>query len=477
VKRAAIDGFISFPSGASADMIREEFAEIVVERLDPYMKGEKEPALLNYYLYSGEWGGNIGVRPKIQSKMGELEKLVNEEILSGFPDTRVFARQGDLFGDFGGGGDIRIELQAADYDALQQSVPNVSDIITAALPGASVWPNPDPQIVTPEITLIPNDRRIAEVGLTRASVANAVRAFGDGLWLGEFFHEDTRVDILLKSKEWGEPEYLSTVPISTPTGALVPLGELATFQRTVGPQQISRIDGRRTISLAVNAPEGMALGDIVETLRGDAEKQIYAALPEGASLNFAGEADSLKRAISNLGGNFLLAVAILFLIMAALFKSVRDAAIVIVALPMAAVGGILAIRVLNMVHQTPLDLLGMIGFIILLGIVVNNAILLVEQTRQSEEEGLSRTEAVREALRLRTRPIFMSTATTLMGMLPLVMAPGEGAQIYRGLATVIFGGMLVSTLFTLVLMPALLQLGAERKTAARPQGLILQPAE
>lgn len=476
VKRAAIDGFISFPSGASADMIRKEFAEVVIKRLDPYMKGEKEPALLNYYLYSGEWGGNIGVRPKVQSKMGELEKLVNEEILSGFPDTRVFARQGDLFGDFGGGGDIRIDLQAADYDALQQSVPVVSDIITAALPGASVWPNPDPQIVNPEIKLIPNDRRIAEVGMTRESVASALRAFGDGLWLGEFFHEDTRIDILLQAKEWGEPEYLSTVPVATPSGSIVPLGELASFERSVGPQQISRIDGRRTISLGINAPEGMALGDIVAALKNGAEKDIYAALPAGASLNYAGEADSLKRAVKNIGGNFLLAVAILFLIMAALFKSLRDAAIVIIALPMAAVGGIAAIRALNLVHQTPLDLLGMIGFIILLGIVVNNAILLVEQTRQSEADGLSREDAVREALRLRTRPIFMTTATTLMGMAPLILAPGEGAQIYRGLATVIFGGMMISTLFTLVLMPALLQLGVG-KSKVRSGGIILQPAE
>lgn len=476
VKRAAIDGFISFPSGASADMIREEFAEVVVKRLDPYMKGEKEPALLNYYLYSGEWGGNIGVRPKVQSRMGDLEKLVNEEILSGFPDTRVFARQGDLFGDFGGGGDIRIDLRAADYDALLASVPNVMDIITAAIPGASVWPNPDPQIVNPEIKLVPNDRRIAEVGMTRESVASALRALGDGLWLGEFFHEDTRIDILLQAKEWGEPEYLSTVPISTPSGSIVPLGELATFERSVGPQQISRIDGRRTISLGINAPEGMALGDIVATLKNGAEKEIYDALPASASLNYAGEADSLKRAISNLGGNFLLAVAILFLIMAALFKSVRDAAIVIVALPMAAVGGIMAIRVLNLVHQTPLDLLGMIGFIILLGIVVNNAILLVEQTRQSEAQGMSRIDAVHEALRLRTRPIFMTTATTLMGMLPLIIAPGEGAQIYRGLATVIFGGMMISTLFTLVLMPALLQLGGA-KHRANANNFILQPAE
>lgn len=476
VKRAAIDGFISFPSGASADMIRKEFADVVVDRLDPYMKGEKEPALLNYYLYSGEWGGNIGVRPKIQSKMGDLEKIVNEEILAGFPDTRVFAQQGELFGDFGGGGGIRIDLQAADYDALLQSVPAAMDIITAAIPGATVWPNPDPQIVNPEITLLPNDRRIAEVGMTRDGVASAVRAFGDGLWLGEFFHEDSRVDIILQSKQWGEPEYLSTVPVATPSGSIVPLGELARFDRSVGPQQIARTDGRRTISLGVNAPEGVALGDVIEKLKEGAEKDIYAALPAGASLAYAGEADSLHRAVGNLGANFMLAIAILFLIMAALFKSVRDAGIVIVALPMAAVGGIIAIRLLNLVHPTPLDLLGMIGFIILLGIVVNNAILLVEQTRQSEAEGLSREAAVREALRLRTRPIFMTTATTLMGMAPLIVAPGEGAQIYRGLATVIFGGMTVSTLFTLVLMPALLQLGPA-KALARRKTFILQPAE
>ena len=477
VKRAAIDGFVSFPSGASADMIRDEFAEVVVARLDPYMKGEKQPALLNYYLYSGEWGGNIGVRPKAQSDMDALNKLVNEEILAGFPDTRVFARQGDLFGDFGGGGDIRIDVQAADYQALQDSVPAVMDIIPAALPGASVWPNPDPQIVNPEIKLIPDDRRIAEVGMTRQGVANAVRALGDGMWLGEFFHQDSRIDIILQSKQWGAPEYLNTVPVATPSGAVVPLGELASFERSVGPQQISRIDGRRTISLAINAPEGMALGDIVETLKSGAEKEIYAALPEGATLIYAGEADSLKRAIINLGGNFLLAVAILFLIMAALFKSLRDAGIVIVALPMAAVGGIIAIRLLNLVNPTPLDLLGMIGFIILLGIVVNNAILLVEQTRQCEREGMTREDAVREALRLRTRPIFMTTCTTLMGMAPLVLAPGQGAQIYRGLATVILGGMSVSTIFTLILMPAMLQLGARRALPKTDGGLVLQPAE
>jgi multidrug efflux pump subunit AcrB len=477
VKRAAIDGFVGFPSGANADTIREEFAAVVVARLEPYMKGEKEPALLNYYLYSGEWGGNIGVRPKKQSDMAKLEKIVNEEILSGFPDTRAFASQGELFGGFGGGGDFRIDLQAADYDALVASAPAVMDILSATLPGAQIWPNPDPQTVTPEITLTPNDRRIAEVGMTRAAVASAVRALGDGLWLGEFFHQDGRIDIFLQADDWGEPEYLSTVPITTPSGAVVPLGELASFRRTVGPQQIARVDGRRTISLGVNAPEGMALGEIIAAVKEKAEKDIYAVMPEGATLKYAGEADALKRAIGNLGGNFLLAAVILFLIMSALFKSLRDATIVIVSLPMAAVGGVVAMRLLNMVHPTPLDLLGMIGFIILLGIVVNNAILLVEQTRQSECEGMNRDDAVREALRLRTRPIFMTTTTTLMGMAPLILAPGEGAQIYRGLATVIFGGMIASTAFTLLLTPALLRLGAVRRAPAGARDEILVPAE
>ena len=477
VKRDAVDAFVNFPSGASADMIKKEWAEVVVDRLQPYMNGEKEPALKNYYLYSGNWGGNIGVRILDQSRIEEMVKIVNEEILAGFPDTRTFARQGDLFGNFGGGGAISLELQAADFDALGASIPAATEIIQEALPGAQVWPNPDPQIVTPELRLLPNDRRIAEVGMTRDSVARAVRALGDGQWLGEFFHEDGRIDVILQAKQWTEPEYLESAPIATPTGIVVPLGELVTITRNVGPQQIRRVDARRTISLGVTPPEGMALGPAVDALKANAQSRLYEVLPQGASLKWGGDADALARAVSNLGSNFLLAVVILFLIMAALFKSVKDSALVIVTLPMAAVGGVLAMRLLDLFKSTPLDLLGMIGFIILLGLVVNNAILLVAQTRASEAEGKSRSEAVREALSLRIRPIFMSTSTSLMGMLPLVLAPGAGSLIYRGLATVIVGGMAVSTLFTLFLLPALLQLGAEKEKTSQAHGFAMQPAE
>ena len=140
------------------------------------------------------------------------------------------------------------------------------------------------------------------------------------------------------------------------------------------------------------------------------------------------------------------------------------------ALPLATVGGIAALRIINDglgIYQ-PMDLQTMIGYVILLGLVVNNAILLVHQTRAAERRGSGRKQAVEQAIRLRLRPIFMSTLTSIFGMLPLLLIPGAGTELYRGLAAVIVGGMSVSTVFTLLLLPALLRIG-EGKRIGRTQ--------
>jgi multidrug efflux pump subunit AcrB len=166
--------------------------------------------------------------------------------------------------------------------------------------------------------------------------------------------------------------------------------------------------------------------------------------------------------------NFLLALVILFALMAALFRSVRDSLLVMLVMPASIAGGILALRVVGLFSFQALDLLTMIGFIILLGLVVNAAILLVDQTRARERAGMSRREAVREALETRARPIVLSTLTAVLGMLPLIFMPGLGAEIYRGLAAVVAGGMVVGTVFTWVLMPSLLRLGEERVVETVP---------
>jgi multidrug efflux pump subunit AcrB len=186
-------------------------------------------------------------------------------------------------------------------------------------------------------------------------------------------------------------------------------------------------------------------------------------LPEDGEIRLSGSADNLKTAITSFVSSFVLAVIILYLLISALFRSFIDSFLVILALPLATVGGVLMLRFLGL----PADLLTMLGFIILLGLVVNNAILLVHQARISEREGNSRQDAVRESVRMRLRPILMSTLTSIFGMLPLLLIPGAGTELYKGLAGVIVGGMFISTVFTLILLPSLLQLG-NRKNNIQP---------
>jgi multidrug efflux pump subunit AcrB len=188
----------------------------------------------------------------------------------------------------------------------------------------------------------------------------------------------------------------------------------------------------------------------------------------GTQLTYAGTANDLHLALAAMAQNFLLALVILFALMAALFRSVRDSLLVMLVMPASIAGGILALRVVGLFSFQALDLLTMIGFIILLGLVVNAAILLVDQTRARERAGMSRRDAVREALETRARPIVLSTLTAVLGMLPLIFMPGLGAEIYRGLAAVVAGGMVVGTAFTWVLMPSLLRLGEERVVETVP---------
>ena len=470
VKRDAVDAWVGLPSGQTLEAARSEIAEEVVQRLDPYLTGEKQPELLNYYLFVNPWGLNTGIRIKDQSRIEEMTGIVNNEILAGFPDVQAFAQQGSLFGNFGGNGSIELYLQAEDDEALRQAALVATDSINAAIPGAMVRPNPDPNVVVPELRLTPNDRRIAELGMTRDQVGRAVRAMGDGLYLGEYVSEGERMRVIMRGLEASDPEAIEGAPIVTPNGGAVPLGEVATLLRGVGPTQIAHVDGRKTLTINVSPPPGMALGDALEKIEASAEGPIRNALPAGGTLRYGGDADALMQAISSLSSNFILAAALLFVIMASVFRSARDSALVIIALPLATVGGVIGIQILNLFKPTPLDLLGMIGFVILLGIVVNNAILLMAQARDSEAEGMTRSEAAQAALRLRLRPILMTTGTSVMGMLPLALVPGPGSAIYRGLAVIIVGGVLVSTIFTLVLLPALIQIGGARKARPTDQG-------
>lgn len=464
VKRDAVDAFLMLPAGASENFISEEVIPVIVERLKPYMDGEKQPALKNYYIITWPNGGTLGVRAKDQSKVKELEAIVRDEILKDLPDTQAFAQQGNLFGGFGNGRSINIHLQGIDQDMLGVAAQAGLDKLREVFPNANARSNPPLEQSEPELRFSPNDSRMMEVGLNRGGMGNLVRAMGDGMYVGEYFDGVKRMNIIFRSEPWLTPEDLGSTPIMTPVGEVVQLNELVDIQRAVGPSRIQRIDGRRTLTLNVNPPEGMSLEETMKVIQAEVEPAIMAMMPTDGSIAYGGSAGSLKGAISSMTDNFLFAMVLLLLLMAGLFKSLKDSVLVVLSIPLATVGGVLAIRIMNVFTFQPMDLLTMIGFIILLGLVVNNAILLVHQTRLGEQDGLTRDEAVEQAIQLRLRPIFMSTLTSIFGMLPLLLMPGAGSVIYRGLAAVIVGGMTVSTIFTLLLLPTLLRMTATKKT-------------
>ncbi|HEY0923856.1 efflux RND transporter permease subunit [Rheinheimera pacifica] len=471
--RAPTDGFFysfSLPPGGNIDFLEQELANRVVQRLEPHYSGGKLPGIKSYNFYT--FGPNASggfVYAADPTQVEQLMDVVRNDVFAGIPDTQVFLFRGSMI-NVSGGGDgrsVELNLQGPDLTALLQVARIGVAAVQQHLPGGSAQPIPALDMAEPELQLLPNDRAISQAGLNRADVANYVRAFTSGLFVSEYFDGNDRMDVILRAQQWHTPEQLAAMPLVTPRAGVQTLADMAQIRQTVGPSQLRRIGGKRTISLIVRPPEGMSLDETMELLQQHVMPAMQRVLPDGASLQLSGNASQMNSAIDEMLLNFALALLILLLLMTALFKSLRDALLVLLVMPLAIAGGVMALALVNLFTPQSLDLLTMIGFIILLGLVVNNAILLVDQTRSGEREGLSRPEAVRQAILLRARPVYMSTLTSLFGMLPLMLIPGVGAEIYRGLATVIVGGMAISAIFTLILLPTVLQM-------QRPK--VVQPA-
>ncbi|MBT8084862.1 MAG: efflux RND transporter permease subunit [Woeseia sp.] len=457
--------FIIPPPGQSVASARDEFNAVVAERMQPYFADDAELQIGNYFL--GMFGsfGFMGVIVKDPDDVGPLVQELNGKVLAGFPDTMAFADASGVFDRLGGGGNIDLNIQSRDMNAMLGAARMGLGLVAQHLPGARARPVPGVDFAEPELRFIPDERRIAEAGWTRQQMSTVVRAMGDGIYVGDYFDGDRRLDIILRAAEWFSPEQLGALPLATPAAGIQSVDQLVKLQRTAGPDRIQRVDRRRAITLSITPPENLSLEESIDILKTQVEPALLAQLPEDGEISYYGSADDLSIALRSMASSFALAIVILYLLMSALFRSFVDSLLVLAALPLATVGGVALLRLLDL----PMDLLTMIGFITLLGLVVNNAILLVHQTRSSEREGEERREAVRQAICRRLRPILMSTMTSLFGMLPLLLIPGPGTEVYRGLAAVIVGGMAVSTVFTLVFLPSMLRLGETRGLLAQPE--------
>jgi HAE1 family hydrophobic/amphiphilic exporter-1 len=455
------------PPGGNIKVMEQEIGQLLVQRLKPYYQDKKYPAIKGYNLSMFPAFNVLFIYPEDPRSVDDMLTLLRTEILKDLPDTTSFSFRASLlnFG-FNSGREMFLDFQGPDTDLLMQQAEQAMTLLQQKLPGATIQAQPGLAQNQPELRIVPDELNIAKAGVDRFTVANAVRAVTDGIYVGEQFDGNERMDIILRAAPWLTPEQLQATPLYTGQAGVQTIGQLTTMQRSVGPTNLLRVNGLRTVSLQITPPATMALADVMQLVQTEVVQPLRLTADENLTIGFRGSADRLQAAISTMAANFVIAVLILFLLMAAMFKSVPSSALVILTMPMSLLGGVIALRLLNLVTFQALDLLTMIGFIILLGLVVNNAILLVEQYRSNLQDGLDINAAIDTAIMIRARPIYMSTLTSIVGMLPLMLVPGVGTEIYRGLATVIVGGMTFSAIFTLLLMPSLLRLSAWRLTAA-----------
>ncbi|MFQ5878126.1 MAG: efflux RND transporter permease subunit [Acidobacteriota bacterium] len=404
------------------------------------------------------------------------------------PGAFAFIQQASIFqNDLLEGRSIDVEITGPDLEHLIALGREVFFKVMEKMPGAQARPVPSLDLGNPEVRVVTHRRRAAELGLSNRELGYAVSALVDGAKATDYQHDGLEIDLRLMAEEGfaHRTHLLEQMPIAAPDGQLVTLGSVAHIEVVNGPVQINHGERQRTIAIQVGPPKEMPLESAMKVIDEDVVRPMREAGRLGGTYRarLTGTADKLVQTGRAMFWNILLALAITYLLMAALFESFLYPLVIMFSVPLAALGGFMGLRVVNLFVDQKLDVLTMLGFVILIGTVVNNAILIVHQSlNHMRAEGMAPREAIGAAVHNRIRPIFMSVGTSVLGMLPLVLFPGAGSELYRGLGAVVIGGLIVSTLFTLVLVPSLFSLALDAGSAiaarmrdlpglaARPEG-------
>ncbi len=425
----------------------------------------------------------MGARSNDPQRVRELIPEI-QEASRRIPGAIVVAQQASLFQRRRGAGrNIDIELTGPELERLVELGGEVFGKVMQELPGSQARPIPSLDLDNPEVQVKTHRQRAAELGISNRDLGFTVNALVDGAKASEYLHEGKEIDLKVMAAESfaHRTHLLEQMPIATPDGRMVTLGSVAQVSVVNGPQTINHSERQRTITIQVTPDEQVALESAMETI----EAKILDPMRQEGQLGglyqvrLSGTADRLAQTYRSLRFNFLLAAVITYLLMAAVYQSFLYPFVIMFSVPLGAVGGFLGLWVVNhAVAYQPLDVVTMLGFIILIGTVTNNAILVVHQSLEHmREDGMAPREAIREATGNRLRPILMTVGTAVFGMLPLVLFPGAGSELYRGLGAVLIGGLIVSTVFTLVVIPAIFSLALDARAAVSARlGSWLHPA-
>lgn len=480
-------GRLQPPAGYNVDHMAS-IAEIVEDRLRPYWEVEPGsveaarldgPPIQSLFLIVRGRQIVIGARSVDGDRAAELVPIVRRAAAE-LPGVIASVSQSSLFErGLSGGRSINIEITGPELGTLvelgHRIMTGVQQLYPVETTETSVQPVPSLDLGSPEMHVRVSPEKAAHRGISTADLGYSVDALVDGAYAGPYWHEGKEIDLVLYGQEaFSErTQKVAQLPIATPTGELITVGDVSDVRLASGPEQISRIDRERAITIQVRPGPNVALEGAMDRIENEVLRPIREeGLPSGYRFTLAGTADDLIQMRTAMGASLIIALIITYLLIAGLYESFLYPLVIMVSVPMAAVGGFLGLWLLNFVTVQRLDTLTMLGFVILIGTVVNNAILIVDQALiYIRRDGTDHREAVSTSVRGRIRPIFMTTMTTLLGMSPLVLFPGAGSELYRGLGAVILGGLLISTLFTLFLVPLLFSLTFETRMRLLGRGV------
>ncbi len=426
------------------------------------------PPIENFFYVARGRQVFMGAIAKEPEKVRELIPVM-QKTLSKIPGMIAVVTQSSLFQrGIGEGRAINIQITGPDLEKLVNLGQKIFFGVLQNIPEAQARPIPSLDLGNPEVQVITDRVRASDVGITNEELGFTVNALVDGAKVSDYIIEGDEIDLALRGDDRysNRTQDIENLMINTPSGKMVTVGSIANVNVTNGPEQINHYERQRTITIQIIPSEEMPLETAIDKIQENIINPLRMSGEVGGLYNIilSGTADDLTITRQALQWNFVLATIITFLLMASLFENFLYPFVIMFSVPLASFGGFLGLFLLNGFIYQPLDVITMLGFIILIGTVVNNAILIVHQSlNHIRYEGLELKDAIVESVRNRIRPIFMTTLTTVFGMLPLVLFPGSGSELYRGLGSVILGGLIVSTLFTLVLVPAVFSLVYDAK--------------
>ena len=448
------------------DKVRHLWASVT----GPIAEPGKPPKIGNFFFVALPNMAFFGAGAVDRTRVAELIPVLTETLYDE-PGTFGFFNQPSLFSrEIGGARTVALDISGSDLEAVITVAQKAAGIVGSIFPrsdGHQMRPKPGLVLGAPEVRIYPNRVLLADNGVSAIALGQSIDAFNDGLRVAEITVDGRRIDLTLRGLEdkIDRTQGLANLPVVTADGRILPVSSLADIEITVGPTEVRHLERERTVTLQIMPAPSVALEEAIEMVQTQVIDKIAAdGLPPGITLSLSGTADQLSQTFEAMMINFIVAIVIVYLLMAVLFESFLYPFIIMLSVPTAAAGGVLGLGLLNLLYFQPLDMLTLLGFIILVGIVVNNAILLVHQTLyHMRTEAMAVRDAILEATRNRLRPIFMSTLTSVFGMLPLVLVPGAGSELYRGLGSVVIGGLALSAILTLLMVPALLSLFVSQK--------------